>query len=183
MLSMIELRPSSTHARSRIGRAAAVLRRAVGGGAASGPAANSAPVYIPRRQLPPQRSVNVRSPALDGGGLPVAPKRTRIQRAVQRAQAAQAEQQQELMATNVFNSVVMYTPRGHHGSCTDTTHNYPVKPVRYPSLAASAMEATKLNEAADEEARRKRQEWLDYGKKAVDRMAADDSKSMVRREG
>jgi len=64
---------------------------------------------------------------------------------VRRANAAATEQQQELVATNVFDSVVMYTPRGKSGSAEDITLRYPVAPHRYPSLAASAREAQELN--------------------------------------
>ena len=89
--------------------------------------------------------------------------RTRIGKAVHRAQAA--EQTQELMASNVFSSVVLYTPRGVSGTADDVNHtSYEVERVRYPSLAASAREAMELNEAMDEEARRERSDWL-AGKK------------------
>jgi hypothetical protein len=84
--------------------------------------------------------------------------RTRIGKAVHRAQAA--EQTQELVSTKVFDSVVMYTPRGLHGSADDLRSHYPVEKVRYPSLAASAREATQLNEQLDEIARRERNDWL-----------------------
>ena len=98
------------------------------------------------------------------GGLAIERRvRTRIGKAVQRAQAA--EQTQELMATNVFSSVVLYTPRGISGGSDDAHHKpYEVERVRYPSLAASAREAMELNEAMDEEARRERRDWL-AGKK------------------
>ena len=107
--------------------------------------------------------------ALTGAAGLIAPQCTvRAPRAVLRAEASKAEQQQELMATNVFNSVVMYTPRGHHGSSQDMSHNYPVEQVRIPSLAASAREAQELNDAADAEAKRKHDDWLHYGKHGKD---------------
>ena len=64
------------------------------------------------------------------------------------------------MATKVFSSVVVYTPRGITGSADDLTHHYPVERHRYPSLAASAREAQELNDAADQQAKWQRSEWL-----------------------
>ena len=83
---------------------------------------------------------------------------------MRRAEEAAAEHQQELVATKVFDSVVMYTPRGCHGSANDMALQYPVEHRRYPSLAASAREAQQLNEKADEAARKQRTEWLRHGK-------------------
>ena len=62
--------------------------------------------------------------------------------------------EQELVATKVFNSVVMYTPRGVHGGADDVKSVYPLPKSRYPSLAQSAREATQANERMDEERRR-----------------------------
>ena len=97
--------------------------------------------------------------------MAAAPRKTRIQRAVQRSQelSGETEAQQELMATKVFDSVVMYTPRGQHGGADDMRHAYPVERVRYPSLAASAREAEELNAKADEEAAKRRKENITSG--------------------
>ena len=93
--------------------------------------------------------------------------KTRIGKAAQRAQAA--EQTQELMATNVFSSVVVYTPRGQSGSSDDLRHKYQVEGVRYPSLAASAREAMELSQAADAAAEKDRQDWLAGKKTRIER--------------
>ena len=55
--------------------------------------------------------------------------------------AAAMEAEQELVSTKVFNSVVMYTPRGG-GSAEDMKHNYREEIQRRPGLAASARDAT-----------------------------------------
>ena len=77
-----------------------------------------------------------------------------------RENEAATEQQQELVASNVFGSVVMYTPRGVHGGADDERTLYPIEKVRLPSLAASAREATELNEKADAEANKRHDDWL-----------------------
>ena len=100
-----------------------------------------------------------------------APPKTRIAKAVAKAQRPQMEQQHELMATQVFDSVVMYTPRGMSGSAEDPwMPHYPVDKTRYPGLAASAREATELNEAMDVQARKNRSDWL-AGKAGAEHVA------------
>ena len=64
------------------------------------------------------------------------------------------------MSTSVFNSVVMYTPRGVTGSGEDLQTHYPMERQRYPGLAQSARDAIEANRKADEEARHRRAEWL-----------------------
>ena len=149
-----------------------LLRRAGGATAeAAAPRRSQSPAVARRATPPPRRrshSPGARGAAADGamhGDGPAGTiKRNRIQRAVKRAEEAAAENQQELVATKVFDSVVMYTPRGCHGSANDMTLKYPVEHRRYPSLAASAREAQQLNEKAEEAARKQRTEWLRHGK-------------------
>ena len=74
-------------------------------------------------------------------------RRTRIERALVRKRSA--ADGHELSAVKAFESVVMYTPRGVHGSANDLRHCYPVERQQHKSLAASAREAAHLNELAD----------------------------------
>ena len=96
------------------------------------------------------------------------------------------EAEQELVSTKVFNSVVMYTPRGHHGSAEDMKHNYREEIQRRPGLAASARDATQKNEAIDAEMARLKKLWLEgRGKKpeGLDEYeAAIEAKEAAKRE-
>ena len=74
--------------------------------------------------------------------------------------ASFAEPQQEMMATQLFDSVVLYTPRGASGTGDDLVPNYSVRPRVYGSLAQSARQAREANEREDAEARHRRSEWL-----------------------
>ena len=89
------------------------------------------------------------------------PPATRIERAVARSRRDEDARQRDLEAHNVFGSIVMYTPRGIHGTEADLVPHYPVERTRYPGLAASAREAEQLNAQQEEEARKQRQDWLD----------------------
>ena len=113
-------------------------------------------------------------------------RRTRIQKVIRRARAAAMEAEQELVSTKVFNSVVMYTPRGHHGSAEDMKHNYREEIQRRPGLAASARDATQKNEAIDAEMARLKKLWLEgRGKKpeGLDEYeAAIEAKEEAKRE-
>ena len=85
---------------------------------------------------------------------------TRIGRAVRSKEEREREDGQELMATQLFSSVVVYTPRGISGSGNDLSLHYPVKKKRYPSLAASAREAKALNDEIDAYELKQYQDWL-----------------------
>ena len=88
-------------------------------------------------------------------------RRTRIAKAIRRAEIADgAHGQQELVASNVFGGVYVYTPRGIHGSADDIARLHPAERQRQLSLAQSTREAVAANAKLDQEARQHRLEWL-----------------------
>ena len=171
------------------GRSASPPRRRPGGGssmAARGRSKSPGGGRSKHSQLQRKDDATVIREAQERGEPLPELRRTRIQKVIRRARAAAMEAEQELVSTKVFNSVVMYTPRGHHGSAEDMKHNYREEIQRRPGLAASARDATQKNEAIDAEMARLKKLWLEgRGKKpeGLDEYeAAIEAKEEAKRE-